>query len=277
MTRAASVPAADEVVEVALDAAREAARLVVGIARGGAASMQVAYKVGDDPVTRADREANELLRARLARAFPGVPIVAEESSAPEPGAREARAVFFVDPIDGTRDYVAGREGYAVMIGLAVDGEARVGVLVLPAAHEAFVGIVGEGAHRVLPDGTRAPVTVSRLEDPSRARVLVSRSRRGPDVDEALARLGAADVRSMGSVGVKAARVAEGTADLYFYPGGRLAHWDTCGPEAVVRAAGGAFTGIDGTPIDYRAADGLGPVGTLVANVALHATVRARLA
>ena len=166
-----------------------------------------------------------------------MPIVAEESSARSRARARRGAVFFVDPIDGTRDYVAGREGYAVMIGLAVDGEARVGVLVLPAAHEAFVGIVGEGAHRVLPDGTRAPVSVSRLEDPSRARVLVSRSRRGPDVEEALARLGAADVRSMGSVGVKAARVAEGTADLYFYRGGRLAHWDTCGPEAVAGGRG----------------------------------------
>ena len=89
--------------EIVLSAAREASELVM---RVYATPFEVAYKGKDDPVTRADHEANALLVDRLSRAFPGLPIVAEESDpSTYAGFASAEAVWFVDPLDGTRDFV----------------------------------------------------------------------------------------------------------------------------------------------------------------------------
>src|SRR5580693_2902193 len=98
-----------------------------------AAEFDVEFKSKNDPVTRADREANALLCDRLGRAFPGVPVVAEES---DPSAyanfEKSEEVWFVDPLDGTREFVAHNGEFAVMIGLAEHGRATVGVIVAPA-------------------------------------------------------------------------------------------------------------------------------------------------
>ena len=112
---------------VALEAAKEAAALVMGVY---VAPFDVEFKVADDPVTRADRESNALLCARLTAAFPGVPIVAEESDpATYAGFAAAEAAWFVDPLDGTREFVAKNGEFAVMLGLAQAGRATVGVVI----------------------------------------------------------------------------------------------------------------------------------------------------
>jgi 3'(2'), 5'-bisphosphate nucleotidase len=128
---------------VALAAALEASELVMSVY---AAPFDVHFKAKDDPVTRADREANAHICERLERAFPGVPIVAEESD-PSTYANfeRADAAWFVDPLDGTREFVARNGEFAVMIGLAEGGRATVGVVVAPAWDRAFVGVVGVGA------------------------------------------------------------------------------------------------------------------------------------
>src|SRR4029077_18943512 len=143
-----------KVAETALRIALEASDVVN---RVYATPFEVEFKGKDDPVTRADREANELACERLARAFPGVAIVAEESD-PRSYAGFARhdRVWFVDPLDGTREFVARNGEFAVMLGLAEGGRALVGVIVAPAWGRAFVGIVGEGAWEVSSDGSRRP-------------------------------------------------------------------------------------------------------------------------
>ena len=145
-------------VDVVLAAAREASELVM---RVYATPFDVAYKSKDDPVTRADHESNALLCDRLSRAFPGLPIVAEESDpSTYAGFASAEAVWFVDPLDGTREFVARNGEFAVMIGLAERGRATLGVITAPAWGRAFVGVVGDGAWEVAADGTRTPIHVS---------------------------------------------------------------------------------------------------------------------
>jgi 3'(2'), 5'-bisphosphate nucleotidase len=253
-----------------LDAANAAAEVVMRIYRES--DVGVEMKAPDDPVTRADREANALLVDRLSRDFPGVPIVAEESAPPE--FEQASAAFFVDPVDGTREFIAKNGEFAIMLGLAEEGNATVGVVDCPALGEVFAAAKGIGAFRIA-GGSRHPIRVSSA-DIAHCRCAVSRSRRDATVQEKLARIGAAELIPLGSAGIKAARLATGEIDLYAHPSGaRVKLWDACAPDAIVREAGGIFTDTEGASFDYR-----GPLaqgnGTLAANPALHAEALRRL-
>ena len=256
--------------EAALSAAREAATLVMDVY---AAPFDVKFKIADDPVTRADHEANALLCERLARALPGIPIVAEESDpATYAGFGGADAAWFVDPLDGTREFVARNGEFAVMIGLAQAGRATVGVIVAPAWDRAFLGIVGHGAWEVDAAGTRTPIRVSAQESPAHARVVVSRSRVPPQITGILASLGAPPPRAHGSSGLKGALVSTAEADIYLQPGPAGMRWDACATDALVRAAGGRMTQADGTDFDYASGEVENRRGMLATNARLHAQV-----
>jgi 3'(2'), 5'-bisphosphate nucleotidase len=233
------VKALDELVRIA-----EAAAVIVR--RHYAGEFRVEYKVGDDPVTAADKEANAFIIAELERAFPGVPIVAEESDpATFDVRREAPECFFVDPLDGTREFVARNGEFAVMIGLARGGRAALGVVNAPDWYRAWAGDVSSAnAFEIARDGSQRAIHVTNVEDVTKARCLVSRSRATDETFATLAALGATNVKKLGSAGLKAAAVACGEAEAWLQPsaGGKL--WDTCGPEAIVRAAGGVFSEID---------------------------------
>ncbi len=215
------------------------------------ADIQVDFKIGDDPVTAADRETNDLVCGELARSFPGVPIVAEES---DPSTfdvrRDAAACFFVDPVDGTREFVARNGEFAVMIGLAQNGRAALGVVAAPVTHRVHAGDVGGNAFEIARDGSRRAIHASSTGELAKAHALVSRSRATDETFALLARLGVTRTDKLGSAGLKAAAVACGEADLWLQPsaGGKL--WDSCGPEAVAVAAGAFFGNAHGETIDY---------------------------
>jgi 3'(2'), 5'-bisphosphate nucleotidase len=266
----------DKDLEAVLVIAREAAEIVRAVYR---TPFAVEMKGPNDPVTRADREANDLICARLAERFPGVAIVAEES-APQTAA-EARdlvhndRVFFVDPLDGTREFADRNPEFAVMIGLAIGGRAALGVVVMPESGDALCGRAHGGAPSAFvegPDGARRPLRVSDVATFSKATMMVSRSHRPRLVEPLTSRLGVHHIVPCGSVGVKVARVATGAAELYVHGGTGVKLWDTCGPEAILVAAGGRFSDLDGEPIDY-AYGGLQLENGLVAtNAALHDAV-----
>ena len=254
----------------ALAIAREAADLVM---RVYAAPFEVDYKAKDDPVTRADREANDLACERLARSFPGVPIVAEESD-PSRYADFAGAdsVWFVDPLDGTREFVAKNGEFAVMIGLAEGGRATAGAIVAPAWGRAFVGVVGQAAWEVAGDGSRTPIHVSSTESLRTASFVVSRSRNPEGVKALVAAMGARESVPRGSSGLKGLLVATGAHDVYLQPGNAGMRWDACATEALVRAAGGECTQEDGSRIGYGGPDLVNARGLLATNGRLHEAV-----
>jgi 3'(2'), 5'-bisphosphate nucleotidase len=256
--------------EVALAAARAANAIVLGIY---GAPFTVQYKGKDDPVTRADHESNALICDRLARAFPGMPIVAEESDpSTYAGFSSADAVWFVDPVDGTREFVNKNGEFAVMIGLAERGRATVGVITAPAWGRAFVGVVGEGAWEVAADGTRTPIHVSSHDALEQASMVVSRSRTPPQLASLASVLGGRQPAVLGSSGLKAVLVATGDHDVFVQPGRAGMRWDACASDALVRAAGGELTAIDGTPIDYADPDITNRHGLLATNGLLHRRV-----
>ncbi|XXY45733.1 3'(2'),5'-bisphosphate nucleotidase CysQ [Sorangium sp. So ce269] len=242
----------DEIVRIA----RAAAAIVMDVY---ATPFTVEMKGPGDPVTRADREANALICSALEAAFPGEAILAEESvpAADELAVRfRQERVFFVDPLDGTREFADRNGEFAVMIGLSVRGRAALGVVVMPTTGEALAGRADEGggdgsfAFLEAKDGSRRPLRVSSVSAPADAALIVSRSHRPKELEPLVARLGITRVVPCGSVGVKIARIATAEVDLYIHGGGGAKLWDSCAPEAVLRGAGGRFTDLAGAPIDY---------------------------
>jgi 3'(2'), 5'-bisphosphate nucleotidase len=242
-----------------------------------AGPFDVEYKVEDDPVTAADREANALLCDRLATAFPDVPVVAEESDpADYAGFERAEATWFVDPVDGTREFVARTGEFAVMIGLAERGHATASVVLAPAWDRCFLGIVGEGAWEVGASGKRTPIHVSSCRTLSDASLVVSRSRRTEGLTRAVQIVGARAASQHGSSGLKGALVALGTHDIYVQPGRAGLLWDACATDALVCAAGGRCTDVGGRPFDYTSEDLVNHRGLLADNGLLHDAVVERL-
>lgn len=257
---------ADSDLNLALTLARRGGALAA--AAFAAQSFDVSEKPGDlGPVTSADREVNQLLVDGLRAARPSDAIVAEESDLQH---QRAARTWFVDPIDGTREFVAGRPEFSVMLGLVVDGEPTVGVVYDPSTDLLYAGARGQGAWAIAADGTRRAMRVGQTRDVRHARMIRSRSHPSRAVDRVCDLLGIHDTRPLGSIGLKLAAIAGDRADLYLNLAGRSALWDAAAPHALLEAAGGRVSDRHGRPIDY-AGDELFLVHGLVAsNGPLHA-------
>lgn len=240
--------------------------------------FDVDFKAPSDPVTEADRRANELICRRLGELFPGIPVVAEES--PEERwshFRSSDKVFFVDPVDGTREFVAKNDEFVIMIGLLEGDRPTHGVLHAPALKQRWAGQVGRGAFEILSDGTHrelsfegAPTSIQE------ATVVASRSHRSPLLEEALVQLDAGERITIGSAGLKGAALVRGAADIYLAPEYAGCRWDSCAPEAIIVAAGGVYTDAHGVLLDYRAPSLQNNTGIIAAGPNLHQQVIERM-
>ncbi len=215
-----------------------------------------------DPVTEADTRVNAFLVGRLHDTFPADTIVAEESANDPKGG--ASRCWYVDPLDGTKEFIAKNGEFSVMIGLAVDGEARLGVVYQPTTGKLYRGVVGDGAFYEVGDKT-FQLKVSDVADPAKLRLVVSRSHRPAGTDELKAALGLATEIPCGSVGLKVGLIAERKADLYVHFSDKTHAWDACAPDAILRAAGGTFVDLTGRSIEYTGADVQNRKGLLATN------------
>lgn len=240
-----------------LAAACEAARAAGEAVMRFYGSVRAVEKEGGSPVTEADHAANRVIVDALAAAFPGDAILSEESA--DSAARlSAERVWIVDPLDGTREFLAQNGEFAVMIGLAMDGRAVLGAVYQPADDVLFAAAEGEGA-TITRGGLTEPL---RCGAPGAGGLRLVGSRSHPDallvrMQEAL---GITDVRPSGSVGVKCGLIGLGERDLYVHPVPYLKEWDTCAPEAILRAAGGGVTDCLGQPLRYNKPDPRQPHG-----------------
>lgn len=217
-------------------------------------------KTGGSPVTAADHASNRVIVAGLARAFPADGILSEES-ADSPDRLERERTWIVDPLDGTKEFLARNGEFSVMIGLAVRGEAVLGVVYLPDGDVLFGAVAGKGAW-VERDGVRK--RLRRDDSPiASPRLVGSRSHADPLTDEIVRALGITDIAPCGSVGVKCSRIAEDRRDLYLHPVPYLKEWDTCAPEVIAREAGARVTDCLGKPLRYNKPDPVQPYGILV--------------
>lgn len=250
--------------DVARTVAKEAAAVVASFQ---GKPLGVEHKTGGEPVSLADIASNDLIVARLRQAFPDDGILSEEL--PDTPARLTKArVWMIDPIDGTRDFVSGEPGYVVMIGLAIDGRPMVGVVAQPSSGLLWSGAVGIGAWKEAPNLPRMAIRPS--SDAATVRLVSSKSHRTDYYARFCRELGITDELRVGSVGLKVALIAEGSRDLYVYPGSQTKIWDSCAPEALLTAAGGRLTDSDGKTLCYTELTLQNPRGMVASNGAVHA-------
>lgn len=257
----------DHEISEAVRIAREAGKILMEVYE---TDFRVAYKAKSDPVTEADTRANAYIVAELRRAFPDDGIVAEESVDRSDALREGRC-WYVDPVDGTKEFVARNGEFAVMLGLAIDGIAMAGVVYQPVTDKLYAGSVGRGATLEQHGATRV-LRVSEVAKPSELRLVVSRSHRNRAVATVVSKLGIRQEMQTGSVGLKAGLIAEREADFYVHMSNKSSAWDACGPEAVLKAAGGRFTDLAGNPYHYGGTDMRNRAGILACNAAAYDTV-----
>jgi 3'(2'), 5'-bisphosphate nucleotidase len=242
--------------------AREAGAILMTVYK---TDFSVAYKTEADPVTEADTRANAYIVAELERAFPGDGVVAEETEDQSAALRGGRC-WYVDPLDGTKEFVARNGEFSVMLGLAIDGISMAGVVYQPVTDKLYTGVVGEAAFLECA-GKRYGLEVSRVSEPSQLKLVVSRSHRNRAVNAVVKRLGIRRETTSGSVGLKAGLIAEQQADVYLHISDKSSMWDACGPEAVLKAAGGRFTDLNGEPYRYGGIDMRNRRGILACNAA----------
>jgi 3'(2'), 5'-bisphosphate nucleotidase len=255
--------------DLARHLAREAGRILLEVY---ATAFDVVEKPGDaGPVTVADERANTYLVAELRRAFPGDGVVAEESADTSDAARAARC-WFVDPMDGTREFIARNGQFAVQVGLAIEGEAVLGVVYCPPSDKLYAGVVGHGCTLEMA-GRRCALNMVQETEPSALRLVVSRSHKSRKSELVRQALGITRVTEAGSVGLKCGLLAEGAADLYLHPSDRSYRWDACAPEAILRAAGGVLTDFAGRPYRYDGSELRNARGLLGCSVAAFPAVQ----
>lgn len=263
--------------EVVMALAR-AAGVVVMQFRGG--ELRVEMKVGDEPVTVADRQASALLVAGLEGAFPDDVVISEEKE-DDLARLSSPRVWYIDPIDGTKDFIAGRPGFSVMIGLTEGHRPVLGVVYQPATDRMYwaaPGADGVAASWMLqPGGPPVRLAVSGIRDAAQLRLVASASHRTKTIDEVKTALGIADEIQVGSVGLKLALIALGERDLYVNPAAKCKAWDTCAPEAILEAAGGILTDVHGDPVRYDLPDLACRSGLVASNGHVHRDVLAKMA
>lgn len=233
----------------AFEIAREAGRIVMK-ARNEA--LRIAAKADGSPVTAADQAAEKYIVEALQKLTPDIPVVAEELVASGHGPDvTGRPFWIVDPLDGTKDFIAGEPEFAIVIAL-VSGDAPVlGVIHGPAMEVTYAGAVGIGATRAR--NNKAEDITTRIAPQDGITVLSSR-RHGsePELEKYLGEFKIAAHKRMSSA-LKFGMLASGEADIYprF---GRVMGWDIAAGHAIVLAAGGRMSTATGEAINYRTAD-----------------------
>ncbi|ADU13943.1 3'(2'),5'-bisphosphate nucleotidase CysQ [Asticcacaulis excentricus] len=215
-----------------------------------ASDFDISTKSDASPVTEADAAAEHIILCELEKLSPEIPVVAEEAVSngivPEIG----DLFYLVDPLDGTKEFVSKNGEFTVNIALIKQGEPVVGVVYAPALGEIFWGVQGRGAHaaRVENGKVGCPVSLNVRSAPPKVVAIGSRSHGSAETEDWLSRYEVESFVAAGS-SLKFCRVAQGAADIYPRMG-RTMEWDTAAGDAVLRAAGGIVTTLDGQPLFY---------------------------
>jgi len=225
------------------ETAREAGDAILEIVQRG---FEAEIKRDSSPVTEADRAAELIILAGLARAAPGVPVIAEEEVAAGRIPSHGDTYFLVDPLDGTKEFVRGGDDYTVNIALVENGRPVLGVVFAPATHRLHSGWTGSGAWVDSGNGRRAIRTRAR---PERMTAVASKSHLNQaTIDYLQEAVGMCDYVGVGS-SLKFCIVAEGGADIY-PRASPTSEWDTAAGHAVLLSAGGLVDGPDGNALAY---------------------------
>ncbi|GAC1335545.1 MAG: 3'(2'),5'-bisphosphate nucleotidase CysQ [Bradyrhizobium sp.] len=213
-------------------------------------AMRVDGKPDGSPVTEADLAADRIIAEGLAWLAPEIPALSEERvhSAKPP---YEGSFFLIDPLDGTKEFVAGRSEFTVNVALVTNGTPLLGIIGAPALGLVWRGLVGRGAERLKTGGgfLAEPIRTRALPKPGEPWIVAVSRSHGDSRTEGFIAARPAAVRQVLGSAVKFGRVAEGGADIY----PRLAptsEWDVAAGHAVVTAAGGKITDGQGNDLQF---------------------------
>ena len=243
------------------DIVREAGRIALAAWPGAGHTVETWEKAPGNPVCAADLAVDAFLRRELGRLLPSAGWLSEET-ADDPARLERGLIWLVDPIDGTRDFIRGRRGWAVSVALISESRPLIGMLAAPARDEEWIGVSGQGSWR---NGARLEASTRRTFAGARvpADSLPKEDRDLQTVDKP------------NSIALRAAMVASGEADLlatlrWGY------EWDIAAAALIAREAGAAISDAFGQPLNYNKRDPRA-FGLLVSAPAIHTDAVARLA
>ncbi|WED44019.1 3'(2'),5'-bisphosphate nucleotidase CysQ family protein [Legionella cardiaca] len=259
-----SVNSLDKEFALALDLSYQAGELVQKIRTNG---FQV-YNKGPHLglVTDADKAASKFIVEKLTHAFPDDIIISEEEPLPQKNSA-AKRIWFIDPIDGTKDFVTGSREWSIMLGLAINGTSHLGIVYQPDANELYYAIKSKGACHIRSQKT-TPIRTRSISDPTKAILIQSRNHWSSKAQQIAKQFGINKTFQYGSIGLKLGKIATGEADLYFNFSGHCHLWDLCGPQIILQEAGGKVLLSSGKPIIYSQGETIIKDSFLAANKAL---------
>lgn len=231
------------------------ARACAEIGATSPTTMVRRLKPDQSPVTAVDEASETVILQGLTQILPKMPVVAEESASAAAPANLTGSFVIVDPLDGTREFLAGRDEFTINLAIVTRGLPVAGIIAAPKQGQLWRGVIGHGAERLrLSGGSSGPAeAISTRPWPDAPVAVVSRSHMDAATDKFVSALGPTTRVPCGSA-IKFCHIAEGTADIY----PRLAttcEWDVAAGHALVVAAGGLVTAPLGIPLTYgRAAE-----------------------
>ena len=227
--------------------ARSAGEAIMKVRNKG---FEVVSKADKSPVTEADIASNEVISYQLAQMYPDIPILSEEGTKISYTDRSKWTEFFlVDPLDGTKEFIKDNGEFCVCIALMRNNRPVLGIVYAPTQDTLYTGCTESGAHVSRSGSSPQPICTKPPSEGKSLIVVGSRSHPSPDLAEYLEKLNVAKLSPAGSA-LKFCQVAEGKAHLYprFNP---TMEWDTAAGQAIVEAAGGTMTSLDGSEFPYN--------------------------
>lgn len=247
-----------------IDIIREAGELVESM-RG-----EVSWELKDDgtKVSEADRASSDFLNLKLKERFFDFGIIDEERS-PSSDQKDKDYCWVIDPIDNTKQYLEGGDGYGILIGLLYRNTPIFGIVMRPSIKQIAFGLKGEGAYLVNQNNNYEKIPNLDAQETTQRRVLISNSRYSDSLRNMLDRVSPTElIRKGGSL--KTLDVALGDADLFLCPKENRMHiWDLCAPQVILEETGGVFTYLDGSPVSYTGNTQNDNVILATRNVGLH--------
>jgi 3'(2'), 5'-bisphosphate nucleotidase len=236
-----------------LPIAKLAGEAVMAVYETGESAIQ--KKENSTPVTEADLASHRVLAKHLALLLPNCPVVSEEDEVSQTHRLGIGSFWLIDPLDGTKEFIARNGEFTVNISLIQEGRSVLGVVYAPAIDALYWGGERLGAFRSIA-GETAPLKVAACSPHNHCRVVASKSHLNPETQSFINQLGNVNLVQAGS-SLKFCRIAEGKADIY----PRLAptcEWDTAAAQSVLEGAGGVVVDLDGQPLRYGKPDVLNP-------------------
>lgn len=232
--------------------AQKAGNILLKYYERGNKTLSIENKNNDllDFVTKADKECDVYITEKLRKLYPSDTIISEESYKPGKYNLGGR-VWYIDPLDGTKEFMFEGGRFSVMIGLCIDGIPIFGVIYNPLEEKTFVGEKNMGSYYSVDHTSWKQLHVSRINTIQDSTQIVRKMYdEKRDADNVIEKFQEKNIIRDGSIGLRFGRIASGTAEFTINTNRRASKWDTCAPQIILEEAGGHVTDIFGSQLNY---------------------------